>query len=65
MPKDELTPERCRQEAMDLRKAAGVVRDQRLAEQLLTLADQYEAAATRIEAGDRTGAQTGRKKAAH
>ena len=38
-----------RYEAMSLREAAEIVRDRRLAKQLLSIADQYEAAADSIE----------------
>ena len=50
MPIDQPTPEHYRQEAVSLRKAAEIIRDQRLADQLLSIAGEYEAAAVSIEA---------------
>jgi hypothetical protein len=51
-PMSESTPKanRYRWEATEIRRAAEIVRDERFREQLLSIADEYDAAATEIEA---------------
>jgi pyruvate-formate lyase len=41
---------RYRWEATEIRRAAEIVQDERFREQLLSIADEYDAAATEIEA---------------
>jgi hypothetical protein len=62
---DEARVSQYRREAADLRRAAEVVRDESLREQLLSIAQQYEALADRIERKRRRGSgrsRAGRKK---
>ena len=48
-PVASLIPENYRREALSLRTAAELVRDKRLSDQLLWIAEQYEAAAVSSE----------------
>jgi hypothetical protein len=62
---DESRVSQYRREAADLRRAAEIVRDESLREQLLSIAQQYEALADRIERKRRRGSgrsRAGRKK---
>jgi hypothetical protein len=51
MSDDQSNAEKYRREAMTLRQAAEVVRDPGLRDQLLSIAEQYEALAAGIEGG--------------
>jgi hypothetical protein len=65
MPEDdESRVSQYRREAADLRRAAEIVRDESLREQLLSIAQQYEALADRIERKRRGSGRSrgGRKK---
>jgi hypothetical protein len=56
MPEDaRSTADHYRREAEHLRRAAEVVRDEGLREQLLSIAEQYEAMARRIESQPAAG----------
>ncbi len=51
MSDDQSKAEKYRREAMSLRQAAEIVRDPKLRNQLLSIAEQYEALAAAIERG--------------
>jgi hypothetical protein len=55
--------DRYRQEAIEIRRAAQAIRDERFRHQLLAIADEYEAAATEIEAQLAGGSQQSAGKA--
>jgi hypothetical protein len=50
MSDDQSLAKRCRYEAAEIREAAGLVRDERFRDQLLSIASDYEAYAESIEA---------------